>query len=204
MSSSTPAASNVREVDLRPIPRPQRHARVYDEYALLTVGDELRLINDHEPKRLRDELERDFAGSFDWASSTPHDDDAYRVRLTKLSSTPLPRHLTSRAALSEVDADASGSIWRLEPSQRDLDANVIALPPGGGITRHNGPSLDVLLHVLDGSGTLETELDEVALAPGDIVWLPRGSERRFLAGPDGIRYLTVHHRKPLLNITTAP
>lgn len=90
--------------------------------------------------------------------------------------------------------------------ERDLDSNIIALPPGAAIGAHTGPDVDVLIYVLAGSGQLGTELDAqpVALRGGSLIWLPRRSRRQFTAGPDGLRYLTVHQRRQALTLTTAP
>lgn len=112
--------------------------------------------------------------------------------------TELPRLVGD--AFAPVDAGAAGAIWRLEPAARGLDANVIALPAGDEIQRHVGPVLDVLVVVLEGSGTLETAGDAIELRPGAMVWLPPRSERRFVAGADGLRYFSVHQRKPGLSI----
>jgi len=100
-------------------------------------------------------------------------------------------------------AAAAGSAWRLEPAERGLDANVIVLPAGDEIRSHIGPELDVLIVVLAGSGTLETAADAIDLCPGGIVWLPARSQRRFIAGEDGLRYFSVHQRKPGLGIRSA-
>src|SRR5690606_6811227 len=96
--------------------------------------------------------------------------------------------------------DAFGAIWRLGVAERDLDANVIALAPGGSIAAHAGGDLDVLVHVIAGSGRILTERDAVPVAAGSLVWLPRRSERGFEAGADGLRYLTVHRHKSGLTI----
>ena len=104
--------------------------------------------------------------------------------------------------LGELDGQARGSVWQLSPAARDLDANVIALPASGSIEGHVGPDLDVLIHVLEGSGTLRTESQAVDLEVGSLVWLPKRSWRAFEAGPKGLRYFTVHHRKPGLSIGT--
>ena len=61
-----------------------------------------------------------------------------------------------------------------------------------------GPDLDVLLFVLSGAGQITTELDTLDLHAGALVWLPRRSQRRFTAGPEGLRYLTVHQRRQSL------
>lgn len=96
------------------------------------------------------------------------------------------------------EPDASGAVWRLEARERDLDSNVIALPAGGGIETHTGPDLDILIHVLSGSGRLTTETGPIDLFPGVLLWLPRRSRRQFAAGPNGLRYLTVHQRREAL------
>ena len=76
-------------------------------------------------------------------------------------------------------------------------------PRGGQIEMHRGPDLDVLVLVVAGSGTLVSRAGAVPLLPGHLAWLPRRSERSFVAGPDGIGYLTVHQRRPLLRISEA-
>lgn len=100
----------------------------------------------------------------------------------------------------EIGSRGAGSVWRLEPAARDLDGNVIELAAGDEIAAHDGPELDVLVHVIAGSGTLETGRDAIALTPGALVWLPRRARRRFVAGPEGLRYLSVHQRKPGLGV----
>lgn len=105
---------------------------------------------------------------------------------------------------SEMPMLGGGSAWRLEPPERGLDANIIDLPPDDEIARHDGPDLDVLIHVLTGSGILETAAGEFHLDPGTLVWLPPRSQRRIVAGPGGLRYFSVHRRKPGLSIGSAP
>lgn len=108
---------------------------------------------------------------------------------------------TRELAARVTDPDDVGAVWSIAETDRDLDANVIALPPGEGIGSHRGPALDVLIHVIAGSGTLTTDRGDIAIEPGQIVWLPRFSRRAFRAGDGGLRYLTVHRHKvpgPLL------
>lgn len=194
-----------RELDVRPIPRPQRHQLIFAAYEKLEVGQAILLSNDHEPRHLREDFERELPGSFAWESLGESPAGTWRVRIVRITRTPLPRIMAnSRLLLAELEPSSSGSVWQLNPAARDLDANVIALPPGGVIGTHDGPDLDVLLHVIDGSGTLETESGELVLMPGAIAWLPRRSQRRIEAGSDGLRYLSVHHRKPALSISATP
>lgn len=187
------------ELDVRPLRKPEKHPTIFSRYAALPVGGSFVLVNDHDPRHLRDEFETDHPGGYGWEylNREPRD---WRIRITKLASTPLPRILTRTDALGADAAapDVSGAVWKLEVSERDLDSNVIALPPEGSIAAHTGPDLDVLVHVLAGSGELTTELGAVDLEAGTLLWLPRGSRRAFTAGPDGLRYLTVHRRRQAL------
>jgi quercetin dioxygenase-like cupin family protein len=96
----------------------------------------------------------------------------------------------------------TGAIWKLQVRERDLDSNIIALPPGVVIDTHTGPELDVLIHILTGSGQLVTEQGALDLEPGVLAWLPRRSWRQFNAGPRGLRYLTVHQRRQALVLDT--
>jgi quercetin dioxygenase-like cupin family protein len=97
---------------------------------------------------------------------------------------------------------AGGALWRLDAEQRHLDANVIALGPNRRIDTHTGPDLDVLMLVLSGAGEVEGADGAITAAAGSLIWLPRRSQRSIVAGPDGLRYLTVHPRRPALSIGT--
>ncbi len=113
---------------------------------------------------------------------------------------PLPRVLTDTAALLASGAGSSGALWRLAESGRQLDANVVRVPPGGRVGAHAEPDLDVLLLVLAGAASLTGADGEHALRPGVLTWLPHGSTRALEAGPDGVAYLTVHRRRPGMRI----
>ena len=52
-----------------------------------------------------------------------------------------------------------------------------------------GPDLDVVIHVLSGSGQLATEFGSLDLEFGTLVSLPRCSRRQFGAEPGGLCYL---------------
>lgn len=107
----------------------------------------------------------------------------------------LPRLETDTRTAGSGPDDRAGAVWRLEPEDRELDANLISLPAGDGIAEHAGADVDVLLHVVAGSGVLHTAGDDLALEPGAVVYLPRGARRGVLAGAEGLRYLSVHRRK---------
>ncbi|OHV48055.1 hypothetical protein BCD48_16730 [Pseudofrankia sp. BMG5.36] len=190
---------------MRSLRKVDRHPAIFATYAALSTGGSFVLVNDHDPRHLRAELETEHAGGFDWEylnSEQRH----WRIRITKRASTPLPRVLvnTGDLAAGTGEPDLAGAVWKLPVGERDLDSNVIALPPGGTIEAHRGPDVDVLVHVLAGSGTLSTERGTFDLAPGALLWLPRRSLRRLAADDEGLRYLTVHRRRQALVVGTAP
>jgi quercetin dioxygenase-like cupin family protein len=91
-----------------------------------------------------------------------------------------------------------GPIWGAESD--DLNATLLAWPPGEGTPSHRNAERDVLLVVLSGSGTLELDGDAHSVYAGDAVLVAKGRQRRLEAGDAGLRYLTVHLRRPPLAI----
>ncbi|MGH3634930.1 MAG: DUF2249 domain-containing protein [Mycobacterium sp.] len=187
------------ELDARELRKPDKHPTIFATYGGLAAGESFVLVNNHDPKHLHDEFETDHAGSYGW-EYVEKGPKVWRIRITKLASTPLPRILANTADVADA-ADVTGAVWKLEVRERDLDSNVIALAPGGGIDAHTGADVDVLIHVLSGSGRLTTEQGDIDLAPGALLWLPKRSRRQFSAGPDGLRYLTVHQKREILPLT---
>ncbi|MDN5895501.1 Uncharacterized conserved protein, DUF2249 family [Brevibacterium sp. Mu109] len=204
MSSETTKDQAVEELDVRGMRKPDKHPTIFATYNALPTGGAFVLVNDHDPQHLREEFEADHAGSYDWEYLNREMRD-WRIKITKLASTPLPRILvdTTTITAGTTAADVTGAAWKLEARERDLDSNIIALPPGGAIDAHTGPDLDVLIHVLAGSGQLTTELGTIDLTPGALVWMPRRSRRQFTASDQGLRYLTVHQRRQALMLDTS-
>ena len=191
----------VHDLDVRSLRKPDKHPTIFAAFDALRVGGAFVLINDHDPKHLREEFDTECPGGYGWEylNREPRD---WRIQITKLASTPLPRILahTDQITANADAPDVTGAVWKLDVRERDLDSNIIALPPSGTIDAHAGPDLDVLIHILAGSGRLTTERDDIDidLDTGALVWLPRRSHRQFTAGPDGLRYLTVHQRRQAL------
>lgn len=205
MSFPESVADQPAELDVRTLRKPDKHPTIFAAYAALGVGSSFVLVNDHDPGHLHEEFEADHAGSYDWEYLSTQLRD-WRIKITKLTARPLPQVLVDTSELASdgtVGPDASGAVWKLQVRERDLDANIIALPSGGTIDAHSGPDLDVLIHVLDGAGQLTTERGTIGLRPGELVWLPRRSRRQFDAGSEGLRYLTVHQRRQSLVLDTS-
>src|SRR5215469_3906017 len=119
------------ELDVRTLRKPDKHPAIFQAYAAIGAGESLVLVNDHDPRHLRDEFEIEYPGGYSWEyiARDPRD---WRIRITKLSSTPLPRVLADTANLGAPDATGAGAgvAWKLQMRERDLDSNVITLAPG--------------------------------------------------------------------------
>ncbi|MFJ9106454.1 hypothetical protein [Streptomyces sp. NPDC102283] len=104
--------------------------------------------------------------------------------------------------LASAEPDARGALWHLAETGRELDANLVRLPPGAEVGEHQEDVLDVLLVVLEGGGSVRTAADgsDLELRAATALWLPRTSRRALAAGPGGLVYLTVHRRRPGLAI----
>ncbi|MCE5292395.1 MAG: DUF2249 domain-containing protein [Nocardiaceae bacterium] len=184
-------------LDVRGVPKPLKHPAIFDRYRRLGVGESFVLVNDHNPIHLRQEFDIEHPGSYGWEylSQSPRD---WQIQITKRAAAPLPHVLVNTAAFG---ADAAGVAFSIGVRERDLDLNVIALPAAGVIESHTGPAVDVVIHVISGSGVVETELGDLTVTAGDVVFLPRVSHRGFRAGADGLRYLTVHRKRESLPLT---
>ncbi|CAM5512847.1 hypothetical protein [Streptomyces hirsutus] len=130
------------------------------------------------------------------------------VTIGRGGDVPLPRMLCDTDALAALADAPAGALWRLAESGRQLDANVVRIPPGRQVDTHREPDLDVLLLVLAGEGSLTAPDGTRALRAGALMWLPHGSTRALAAGGQGLTYLTVHRRRPGMQIkspdVTAP
>lgn len=107
-------------------------------------------------------------------------------------------------AVAGLAAADPGAAWRLAEEPRDLDANLVRLPAGGANEPFDGPGLDILVHVVAGSGSLHTAKGDLPVHAGQLIWLPKHSRRGFTASDEGLAWLTVHHRKPGLGIGRRP
>ncbi|MEU2541459.1 cupin domain-containing protein [Streptomyces iakyrus] len=113
---------------------------------------------------------------------------------------PVPRILGNTESLAATAPGPAGALWRLAEPGRQLDANLIRVPPRGSIDTHAEPDLDVLLLVVTGDGTLGAADGPHPVEPGSLVWLPHGSVRSVTAGESGLTYVTVHRRRPGMQI----
>jgi hypothetical protein len=62
----------------------------------------------------------------------------------------------------------------------------------------------VLVVVLEGSAILRIDGKDRPLERGETLIIAKGDARKLTAGPNGVRYLSVHRRRPPLQIGSAP
>ena len=105
MAATEAREEPLQELDVRPLRKPDKHPAIFATYAELPAGGSFVLINDHDPKHLRDEFEADHPGSYRWEYLQRERGD-WRIRITKLASTPLPRVLVNTAAAEAADPGA--------------------------------------------------------------------------------------------------
>ncbi|WP_051371159.1 cupin domain-containing protein [Streptomyces sp. 142MFCol3.1] len=110
------------------------------------------------------------------------------------------RMLCDVQALTGTSPEPAGVLWKLAESGRQLDANLIRLAAGERIGTHTEPDLDVLVLVVTGDGVMDTPEGALPLAEGALLWLPHGSTRSITAGSHGLAYVTVHRRRPGMQI----
>lgn len=139
------------------------------------------------------------------------------VRLEERDLFPLIERTAPEQALREVappspggaaelvdlgEGDGAGPLWGT--ASDDLNATLLAWPPGGGVAEHVNAERDVLYVVVDGSGSATVDGVEHPLAAPCALLVRKGSARRVEAGPEGLRYVTAHLRRGGLSIASAP
>lgn len=106
------------------------------------------------------------------------------------------------AVVDLLGGTGTGPLWGMASS--DLNATLLAWPPGYELAEDTNTELDVLLIVLGGGGVVVVDQRRHALAPGHALLLEKGSSRTIRAGADGLRYLSVHRRRGPLRVAPRP
>ena len=92
----------------------------------------------------------------------------------------------------------TGPLWGM--ASAELNATLLAWPPGHEVVEDAASVLDVLVIVLEGGGTAKIDDREHELLPGSALLVERGRTRAIRAGGKGLRYLSVHRRRGPLQI----
>ena len=95
--------------------------------------------------------------------------------------------------------DGRGPAWGT--ASEDLNATLLVWRPGEGQPEHVNEGRDVAIVVLAGSGVVTVDGAAHDLRAGTLAIVPRGSTRSIVAGPEGLRCLTVHRRRGGLGMT---
>lgn len=95
-----------------------------------------------------------------------------------------------------------GPLWGI--ASTDLNATLLAWPPGHVVAEHVNAELDVLVVVLDGAGSAVVDGATHVLAAGCALLIPRAARRCIRAGAPGLRYVSVHRRRGPLQIAPSP
>lgn len=101
-------------------------------------------------------------------------------------------------ALDRFDGGAEGPLWGL--ASDDLNATLLAWTDGGGPGAHVNDELDVLVFIVDGSATVTIDGEPTELRRGEALIVGKGRRRSISAGTHGVQYLSVHRRRPPLQI----
>jgi quercetin dioxygenase-like cupin family protein/hemerythrin len=116
------------------------------------------------------------------------------------------RRLQEAAAASApvelLSPEGKGPLWGT--ATEDLNATLLAWPSGAGPSEHVNSERDVLFVVLVGSATVTVDGTARVIDAGQAMVVAKGSVRRVVAGPDGVRYLSVHIRRGPLQISPVP
>ncbi len=75
-------AATANELDVRIIPPREKHPTIHQKLDELSAGSALTIINDHDPRPLRFELEADHPGQYDW-TYLEQGPDTWRVEIRK-------------------------------------------------------------------------------------------------------------------------
>ena len=104
--------------------------------------------------------------------------------------------------MSVVDllaASGRGPVWG--DATDELNLTLLSWPAGEGPTEHVNVERDVVVVVIDGEGTALLDGVQHDLRPGHAVIVPMGVNRAITAGPNGLRYLSIHRRRGGLQIS---
>ena len=98
----------------------------------------------------------------------------------------------------EPALEGRGPVWGAE--SEDLNATLLVWSASEGPPEHVNDERDVLLFVVDGTVTISIDGSGQELRAGEALIVAKGRRRSITAGPGGARYLSVHLRRPPLQV----
>ena len=101
------AAAGTDELDVRQVPKSQRHPMIFARFDALAAGESFVLVNSHDPIHLREEFARDRPGAYDWRYlESSQSDELWRTNDENHSDS------IQLAVVGSADADhVAGLVW---------------------------------------------------------------------------------------------
>lgn len=88
------AATTADELDVRLLPKSQRHPLIFARFDALAPGESFVLVNNHDPIHLRHEFARTRPGAYDWRYlDSSRSERLWRIRIIRITDVDLPRLL---------------------------------------------------------------------------------------------------------------
>jgi uncharacterized protein (DUF2249 family) len=90
LPGDVPETMGTDELDVRQIPKSQRHPMIFDRFDALRVGESFVLVNSHDPIHLREEFARDRHGMYEWRYlESSQAEKLWRIRIIRVTE-PVP------------------------------------------------------------------------------------------------------------------
>jgi len=204
-------------IDVRSIPKPQRHPIIFDAMEPLRIGESIVVKNDHNPIPLRGQVETIYGEQFSW-SYLEQGPEVFRLQFTRRAPAPAgwQRPTSKKSTLPMIEqtpapapaptptpvsvnlpevaqaATLSGPQWAHE--SEDLDMTLLAWEDGKSIEAHLNTEVDVVWVGVAGEGIAIINGVEHALRPGIALLIPKGCERA-VQSTSRLSYLSVHQRR---------
>jgi quercetin dioxygenase-like cupin family protein len=87
-------------------------------------------------------------------------------------------------------------------ASEELNATILAWEAGEGPAEHVNHERDVALIVIQGALHLVQDGEERLLLAGEATIVPKGATRKLTAGPEGVRYASVHRKRGGLGVAS--
>lgn len=84
IAAGSPRWESMSVLDLRAIPRPQRHGLVFAQFDALGVGETFEIINDHDPIPLKYQIDTMRVGQAEW-SYVARGPEIFRIRVRRVA-----------------------------------------------------------------------------------------------------------------------
>jgi uncharacterized protein (DUF2249 family) len=105
------ATADTDELDVRQIPKSQRHPMIFARFDALAAGESFVLVNSHDPIHLREEFARDRPGAYDWRYlEGSQSDRLWRIRIVRITEPgwPASSEATTSSTLENPCDDVVG------------------------------------------------------------------------------------------------